>query len=71
MPTPPKSDWGMDAKRIGVHRCGRKTMLPISLIQTEGCLPLPTFGNEPSNANHAGWISGVEASITAARPAAP
>jgi hypothetical protein len=59
----------MDAKRIGVHRCGRKTMLPTSFIQTEGCLPLPTFGNEPSNANHAGRISGVDASITAARPA--
>jgi len=43
MPTPPKSDWGMDAKRIGVHRCGRKTMLPTSFIQTEGCLPLPTL----------------------------
>jgi hypothetical protein len=70
MPTPPKSDWGMDAKRIGVHRCGRKTMLPTSFIQTEGCLPLLTFGNEPSNANHAGWISGVNASIRAARPAA-
>src|SRR4051794_16122923 len=42
-----------------------------SFIQTEGCLPLPTVGNEPSNGNHAGRISGVEASITAARPAAP
>ena len=62
--------WGIDAKRIGVHRCGRKTMLPTSFIQTEGCLPLPTFGNEPSNANHAGRISGVDASIRAARPAA-
>ena len=34
---------GIDAKRIGVHRCGRKTMLPTSFIQTEGCLPLPTW----------------------------
>ncbi len=59
----------MDAERIGVHRYGRKTMLLPSFIQTEGCLPLPTFVNEPSNANPAGRISGVDASITAARPA--
>jgi hypothetical protein len=56
------------------HRCSslrpQDDVAP-SFIQTEGCLPLPTFGNEPSNANHAGRISGVDASITAARPAAP
>src|SRR3954453_10965048 len=68
-----------DATEVGLgngreaHRCSslrpQDDVAP-SFIQTEGCLPLPTFGNEPSNANHAGRISGVDASIRAARPAA-